>query len=470
MTSDEHSENASALEPSLWSQLPDSAFGEVHTPAPSQQSPEHQDTQDHLSRCEGNFDPFDVGAPWTQGQQLPTQVQRHLWLDDFRTGMECVDASQEVRDRHHQDLGSQELLLQCDILAQDGINDQGGCIDSNATASQLPHRWQAEQPAHCSLMAEDILADRPEAAVGPTRPAANAPPSGRQVTVDQGCSGGSPGPSSSSSSSFTVTHVYQASQPRGGLAPMLPQLSPQKRAGYWAQLIDDTAGLIEENWFESTAINTRVEAHGRGHLLQPRTPGPGRFGVMPLHRGNSDSRLLPNRTADPLRDVHTVAGPRRRRRDEDERIEGYEDQRSPLLRRIQMLQGGFDGSVTVTTETRVLTRQTHTVVSPARQRPSHRILPVSAGELTQAQSDAQSFSETTELPAPPGALAQRFPARSRNSVGMGLARKTWATTWRSDGARVVRGRIVNARKSNKGGSAAKGRASSSRGRPANVVT
>lgn len=189
-----------------------------------------------------------------------------------------------------------------------------------------------------------------------------------------------------------------------GLAPLLGDLDEEKRRGYFAQF-DSLLGcsaagsrsLPRAGTTTTAWIDEREEDEGVG-VEWPTTPSAG-FGsaaaaARALGRAESDSRLLPNR------------------------FTGFS---RPIVSCSQLLAADGDGN--------------GDGFEPALDSPSTR-RERSAGMHNKDSRDPRSNSNSNR------ADRTGLTARSRNAAGMGLVRKTWGSTWRDDGTRLVRGRVV----------------------------
>lgn len=228
----------------------------------------------------------------------------------------------------------------------------------------------------------------------------------------------------------------ESQTPRRGLAPLLHELSSEKQAGYWAQFNDDDVREADEvnrgEFYNAPPRDPRTPAGGIGILLRAGG-GPGGRGVRAwASRVHSDSRLLPNRF---------TAGSHPE--DENEARGGRVRQPAPLARQLNgdhYVAAGNEESPS---------RPCPAVAPPAGATvavPLQRVrsaLDITADMLESPLVNRQDDSRIAAPMAPPRApISVVTPARSRNQHGMGLARKTWDTTWLADGARVVRGRVV----------------------------
>lgn len=230
---------------------------------------------------------------------------------------------------------------------------------------------------------------------------------------------------------------------RGGLAPMLCDLDEDKRKRYWAQFDD----------------GNRASASRSG----PVTPRNG-LGRSPQ---NPDSRLLPNRfvhiSLDDIWDDDDGGGDGEQRHHEPPAVHGANLRGRPLSRPSPLAQavGGHamqspcppgrqrpippQGSLSEPTGVR---NNPGCQISPSRSTaqqggPAARAHPSEPG-AAEPRPPVSGNSDLAQRPRGPNpaetsrgaAQAVRAPGavtivpRSRNAAGMGLARKTWESTWR----------------------------------------
>lgn len=428
--------------PSLWAQLPDCSFGDLQTPGNSQQyaacSDRSREASTEAKGYDEDFDPFDVGAPWTQLQQLPTQVQRKIWLGAFNDDPDAASVETSGVKEHREEepvRTSNSLNKRSRSIAKDS---NIGSQSSNSRQYPRSGDWASDQLSEANreslscIETSNAEATRGQAASNSSR-AHHAQRDGEQV----------PEASGSSTSSFCSVRqgLCEAPNEGVGLAPLLPQLSPAKRAGYWAQLLDDASSLVDLSTLGDKSAYGFPEKRCKTPNDDPRIPFLRRSVADSALRAHTDSRLLPNHFTPSMAEESAATQASSAGCDRTVRLASPDNHyESPLLQRLQRLQESVEGPIAMTTERHICTRTTTTTRASLSTGPAGR---------HQLSRDSICDEHRRSVPISKGrGNSLAFAPRSRNAVGMGLAKKTWATTWRADGARVVKGRVVFNKASN----------------------
>lgn len=408
---------APASSPSLWDQLPALPLSSLQTPSNSQ-SADHQhkkqvpssESEESTASVEAaikgrelspdedcqDFNLFDVGVPWTQGNHLGTQVQRGFWLNHFRIPSLTSSSAQE------DETCRPSLPAEVCSAKRKATNAHGNCKDATSKVD-IDNSEQPRAPV------SDRLRPRPKASTSvgfeteddetidlPTtqffsRRVPRISHTSKETFDDEEDSGASASltevderpavedcvspleSSETSDADWDIEALRSKARPtsrlpsaspsakdreglvtpmtrRSGLAPLLVDLDAEKRAGYLAQLNDDAG--------EHRAITTPA------NCVFPAAASPTRSVSDPQHG---------------IRAIHTREG-----------------------------ESNLCG---ISSESRL------------------------AGVASLGNS--HSFWDAAASP-----LGHCSANKSRNAAGMGMARKTWENTWREDGTRLVRGRLV----------------------------
>lgn len=396
-------------------------------------------TQQHLQDDNaGDFQLFDIGNPWTQADPS-TQVQRKQWLRGCKTtdglpSSDRIEVDYDEQDEEDRAWEATPHRKRRRVSVQQDDARSPPAQDADDTSGLPRAASTTKRPAgdieHTSNPPVPRTRPRPKAraSAGPTETEETNPDSTQVIThhrhdrrpttadssfcatldaEDQealqnllaannddelayGDANREPEPelepiplppsSSTSSDDFEILTTPPPELRRRGLARMLSDLKPEQKHGYWNQFDDYVP--------PSERASRTVE--------QPLTPCP-RPNPHSCHgsttksdgRRDTDSRLLPN----PFR--------------------GFGDGR-PVV----------DGDETASSSQ----PPPHPDYTPYRVPPHTGTSTPALGPAPIQRLDAQS----------PGTLI----ARSRNATGMGLATKTWESTWKARGVRIVKGRAV----------------------------
>lgn len=412
-----------ASSPSLWDQLPEPSMGDWNVvglgqdvPTTCQFEPEdqHQNETRPLTHSPANhFDPFDVGLPWTQGEQLPTQVQRDLWLQKLPVdsnsldialssgdASENLDSSQssstsarsaptrvenQVLDGSPPSLASGQITLPKSTLSSDAIIRPAIGRSTSLPSASRPDDGgitQSTQNLAQSLILA-IGADVHEA----LRLSNKSSYVQGKTTIDLTT------PTIAQTRTNSCVEQGWTRTKRTGLAPLLPQLNAEKRAGYWSQFIDESTGLPDVHT-SPNVLNMRRARPTDGGLLETPMMTTSKRQETWAQKSLSDSRLLPNRLSQVLHD-------------DTQDVFAHTPSRS-------------SSRISSSIQSSIAKRRHHDQ--------SSRSTVVTDGRVENLDCESREQVKSAR--------------RSRNGVGMGMARKTWASTWQANGSRMVRGRLV----------------------------
>lgn len=351
-----------------------------------------------------SFQLFDVGEPWTQAAPS-TQFQRNQWLKGFRAAVTSSDVFEEDaacdahRDKRRR-VSSAAVVIDSEDENGGGAGPASICSDSRPSLAS-PRTPSARR--YVSNGGSRVGTDSPNTSESDAATMANesAPlqpdPSTTAAALtaeDEEALQGILQDLDADDDEEDGFEILNTPPPtRSRLARMLSDLPAEKKQGYWSQF-DDYIPPHETrrgDGLPRTAPATRVSSFVE-QRSEPTTSCPAAGGV--------DSRLLPNA------------------------FSGFS---RPIISASQLDEASSNAN-----------GSGHDDVSAAAPTPQRPSAPPRAS-LTALRGTTHASPIERMDEHSPGTLI----ARSRNATGMGMAKKTWESTWKARGVRVVKGRVVD---------------------------
>lgn len=406
---------APASSPSLWDQLPALPLSSLQTPSNSQ-SAEHQYSKQvpsseseeriacveaalkgrELSPDEGcqDFNLFDVGVPWTQGNHLGTQVQRGFWLNHFRIPSFTSSSAQEDETCHS------SLPAEGCSTKRKATSDHGTCEDATSKVG-IDNSEQPRAPG------SDRFRPRPKASTSVGFIMED------EETID-----------------LATTQFFSR---------RVPRMSYASRGTFDQEEDSDASASLTE-------VDERPMGAGCVSTLESREILDANSDIEGLHSKARPTSRLPN-ASPPAQDNATPIT--RRSGLAPLLVDLDAEKRAGYLAQLKDDAGEYRAMTTpanrvcraVASPTRPASDPQHgmrAMYTQGRESNSCRIL--SESRLSDVADRSNSHPIWDAAASPPGHCSMAN--KSRNAAGMGMARKTWENTWREDGTRLVRGRLV----------------------------